>query len=295
MHDLFVVTGRSDAVGCSIAQPDFRYRCGAKQPLAAHSRSPCSGPKPDRSVAPIVRPSCRRNKAANAAAKAQLGIAGHENRNGNDGTITRFGWKAQNKSLELFGGEAYNVEQGVTNQIFPTERDETPGCGFNTTPEDTTNFSTASVLQSISDVTGFAAFMRFLAPPQPAPDNPSIANGRQLFSQIGCTACHTAVLNTGNAASPALRNQQVHLYSDLLVHVMGTGLADGVTQGTAEGNEWRTAPLWGLGQRLFFLHDGRTSDLAAGHCPPRKPGIGKRNTAVARLQRTDYRGPSRIC
>jgi CxxC motif-containing protein (DUF1111 family) len=137
-----------------------------------------------------------------------------------------------------------------------------------------------SQLKSISDVTGFAAFMRFLAPPQPAPDNPSIVNGRHLLAQIGCTACHTAVLNTGNAVSPALRNQLARLYSDLLVHAMGNGLSDGIAQGTAQGNEWRTAPLWGLGQRIFSLHDDRTSDLGQAIAVPSSPG-SEANSVVA--------------
>jgi CxxC motif-containing protein (DUF1111 family) len=158
------------------------------------------------------------------------------------------------------------VEQGVTNELFPTERDETPGCLFNTTPEDHTNLTATSLLSGISDVTGFMAFMRYLAPPPPPSVPPgataaSVANGQQVFGQIGCALCHTPTLQSGNSTTAALRNQTVHLYSDLLVHNMGTGLADGIVQGTAQGNEFRTAPLWGLGQRLFYLHDGRTSDL----------------------------------
>jgi len=276
VHDLFVVTGRSDAAGCTIAQPDFAT-AAAQNNLSLRIPTPVFGAG---LIEAIMDSTILANKSANAQLKAQLGIAGHENRNANDGTITRFGWKAQNKSLEIFGGEAYNVEQGVTNEVFPTERDETPGCGFNATPEDHTDTTATSILQSISDVTGFAAFMRFLAPPQPAPDNPSIVNGRQLFAQIGCSACHTAVLITGNAASPALRTQQVYLYSDLLVHAMGSGLADGVAQGTAQGNEWRTAPLWGLGQRIFFLHDGRTSDLGQAIAAHSSPG-SEANAVVA--------------
>src|SRR5437016_6853728 len=89
----------------------------------------------------------------------------------------------------------------------------------------------------------------------------SIGRGRNLFSSTGCALCHTPTLNTGNAAVAALRNKAVNLFSDLLVHDMGPGLADGVTQGQAGPREFRTAPLWGLGQRLFFLHDGRTSNL----------------------------------
>jgi CxxC motif-containing protein (DUF1111 family) len=107
--------------------------------------------------------------------------------------------------------------------------------------------------------------MRFLAPPTPSTDTPggavSIANGRRLFGNIGCALCHTPTLRTGNATVAALRNQDVNLFSDLLLHDMGPGLADGISQGQAGPREFRTAPLWGLGQRLFFLHDGRTSDL----------------------------------
>ncbi|MGH9143913.1 MAG: di-heme oxidoredictase family protein, partial [Vicinamibacterales bacterium] len=108
-------------------------------------------------------------------------------------------------------------------------------------------------------------FMRLLAPPVPSHDTPggatSIAAGRTVFKNVGCVFCHTASFTTGNMAVAALRNQTVTLYSDLLVHDMGVGLADGVSQGEAGPREFRSAPLWGLGQRVFFLHDGRTSNL----------------------------------
>jgi CxxC motif-containing protein (DUF1111 family) len=108
-------------------------------------------------------------------------------------------------------------------------------------------------------------FMRFLAPPTPSRDTPggaeSIARGRSVFNGVGCALCHTPTLYTGNSYVAALRNKPVNLYSDLLVHDMGPGLADGVTQGQAGPREFRTAPLWGVGQRIFFLHDGRTKDL----------------------------------
>ena len=275
VHNLFVITGRSDAAGCKIAQPDFAT-AAEQNNIALRIPTPVFGAG---LIESITDSAILASQTANATLTASLGISGHVNRNPNDGTITRFGWKAQNKSLMLFGGEAYNVEQGVTNEIFPTERDETPGCVFNTTPEDATDFTASSLLKGISDVTGFRAFMRFLAPPVPAPDNPSIVAGRQAFAQIGCTACHTAILTTGNADSPALRNQQAHLYSDLLVHNMGTGLADGVTQGSALGDEFRTAPLWGLGQRIFFLHDGRAADLGTAIAAHASPG-SEANTVI---------------
>jgi len=177
----------------------------------------------------------------------------------------RFGWKAQNKSLLLFSGEAYNVEMGITNELFQTERDETPTCQFASLPNDVTKTDGQTPLKAISAIEKFAFFARFLAAPTPSSGTPggadSIARGRTLFSSTGCALCHTPTLYTGNSTVAALRNQAVNLFSDLLVHDMGPGLADGVAQGQAGPSEFRTAPLWGLGQRLFFLHDGRTSDL----------------------------------
>jgi CxxC motif-containing protein (DUF1111 family) len=219
---------------------------------------------------------------ANASQKSALGIHGHANAHlsgnvnlsANDGTITRFGWKAQNKSLLMFAGEAYNVEMGISNQLFPQERDETPECLFNPTPNDTLNFTTTPSTTGISnpavisDIEAFANFMRMLAPPTPAPSAPSSEEGRNLFAKVGCVYCHTPSLITGkmiasgSATSPsaALSNQTANLYSDLLVHHMGKGLADDITQGGAGPDEFRTAPLWGVGQRVFFLHDGRTTN-----------------------------------
>jgi CxxC motif-containing protein (DUF1111 family) len=257
VHDLFVITGRADAAGCQIAQPDFAT-AAAQNNAVFRIPTPLFGAG---LVQAIPDSAILANAASDGPAKAALGIAGHENRSANDGTITRFGWKAQNKSLLMFAGEADNVEQGVTSELFPTELDETPGCGFNATPEDRTNYTASSLPRGISDITGFSAFMRFLAPPQPGPLSPSARNGQQIFADIGCSLCHTPVLATGNAFEPALQNQPVHLYSDLLLHRMGAGLEDGIVQGDAQVDDWRTAPLWGLGQRLFYLHDGRTSDL----------------------------------
>jgi CxxC motif-containing protein (DUF1111 family) len=194
-------------------------------------------------------------------------ISGQTNNNGNDGTIARFGWKAQNKSLLVFSGEAYNVEMGITNEVFETERDETAKCQFAAVPNDTTNMAAATPFDGLSDVQKFAIFMRLLGAPVPSTTSPggstSIANGSSLFNSVGCALCHTPTMMTGNASIEALRNKPVNLFSDLLVHDMGVGLADGVSQGESGPREFRSAPLWGLGQRLFFLHDGRTSDLLA--------------------------------
>ena len=107
--------------------------------------------------------------------------------------------------------------------------------------------------------------MRYLGPPSPSTTSPggatSIANGQKTFTNIGCSMCHTPALKTDNTAVVALANQTAALYSDLALHRMGPLLADNILQGAAAGDEFRTAPLWGLGQRIFFLHDGRTSNL----------------------------------
>ncbi len=197
--------------------------------------------------------------------RAALGIKGQVNTSANDGTVTRFGWKAQNKSLMIFAGEAYNVEMGVTNENFPTEREENPNCGTNGTPESETGFAAGN--SGPADIVAFMAFMKFLDQPNPACTgsacSASIQDGHSLFIQIGCSRCHTETLMTGLASTAALNKKQAHLFSDLAVHHMGSGLADGITQGSAGPDEFRTAPLWGLGQRAFFLHDGRTNDLLA--------------------------------
>ncbi len=89
----------------------------------------------------------------------------------------------------------------------------------------------------------------------------STTRGGQIFSNVGCQACHIKSLTTEKSRLTGQSNVTIQPYSDFAVHDMGAGLADGVSQGGANGNEFRTAPLWGVGQRIFFLHDGRTKDL----------------------------------
>jgi CxxC motif-containing protein (DUF1111 family) len=156
--------------------------------------------------------------------------------------------------------------------MFPQERDETQGCVFNFLPEDRTNFEEGQPQYFLSDVELFAFFMRFLAPPAPILDTPSIISGRQLFNQIGCSMCHTPKLTTGKTGVAALSYQEVNLFSDLLLHNMGRKLADAILQGNAGPDEFRTAPLWGLGHRIFFLHDGRTADLLEAIRAHKSPG-----------------------
>jgi CxxC motif-containing protein (DUF1111 family) len=262
VHGLYTIQGRSDAPGCVIAQPNFG------QQLANHNvifriPTPTFGlglveNTPDSVLAA--------NLAANAGAKNALGIGGTLNTSGNDGTVTRFGWKAQNKSLMIFAGEAYNVEQGVANEVFMNERSAVPGCVFNATPEDASVIvynggQYGTVSQMSSDVVNFAAFMRLSAPPASTTASTSEKNGQKLFSAIGCSMCHSPSLTTAASPYTGMSNTTYQPYSDFAVHHMGGNLADGIVQGQAGPDEFRTAPLWGVGQRLFFLHDGRTSDL----------------------------------
>ena len=276
VHALFTIAGRWDARGCGLAQPNFDREL-ANRNVIFRIPTPVFGAG---LIEQIPDSTILSNQAASSTQKRALGIrgranfavsgrttSGQANNNGNDGTVARFGWKAQNKSLLLFSGEAYNVEMGITNELFQTERDETPSCQFAMVPNDVTNVNGSRPLDAISAIEKFAFFQRFLAPPTPSPDTPggagSIGRGRDLFSSTGCALCHTPTLNTGNSTVAALRNQAANLYSNLLVHDMGPRLADGITQGQAGPREFRTAPLWGLGQRIFLLHDGRTSDLLA--------------------------------
>jgi CxxC motif-containing protein (DUF1111 family) len=282
VHQLFTVVGRSDVFpasrpgSCSDAdlpQPDFEteYRNGNLRfriPLQLFGLGIIDGIQ-DREIV--------RRHQESAGMRAQLGIGGIANRSGNNGTIARFGWKAQNKSIAIFAGEAYNVEMGITNDVFPQATDETPACTADKSePNDITrldadasrNQEFNNPLHEPPDWLMFAIFMRLLDAPQPAPFSASAVRGQNLFGTssanpgIGCVACHTATMVTPSMSeTPALENVTAHLYSDLLVHHMGKRLADDITQGVATGDMFRTTPLWGVGQRRFFLHDGRTDDL----------------------------------
>jgi CxxC motif-containing protein (DUF1111 family) len=258
VHDLYTIAGRSDAGGCNLAQPNFAQALSSNN-VIFRIPTPIFGlglveNTPDSTL--------QANLAANQGMKNSLGISGKLNTSANDGTVTRFGWKAQNKSLLLFAGEAYNVEQGVTNEIFPNERNGIPGCIFNATPEDATNITVNSNASATSsDLVNFALFIRMSAPPVSTTALASEKNGQAIFMSIGCVLCHTASLTSAASPFTGMGGAAFQPYSDFALHHMGANLADGITQGAAGPDEFRTAPLWGAGQRLFFLHDGRTSDL----------------------------------
>jgi CxxC motif-containing protein (DUF1111 family) len=280
VHQLFTIVGRTDdptipeCTADVLPQPDFETQ-SRKGNLAFRIPLQMFGLGLIDSIQDIE---ILARHDATASLRARLGIQGVPNRSGNDGTITRFGWKAQNKSLTMFSGEAYNVEMGVTNELFPQAVEELPACnGPNKNhPNDTTrvdtddsrNQSFNNPLHLLADWMQFTLFMRFLDGPKPVPFSPSALRGQRLFGTdvsqpgIGCFVCHTPRMVTAAAVeSESLENKPVNLYSDLLIHHMGSGLADNITQGAAQGDMFRTTPLWGVGQRIFFLHDGRTSNL----------------------------------
>ncbi|HXM45895.1 MAG TPA: di-heme oxidoredictase family protein [Bryobacteraceae bacterium] len=285
VHNLFTIVGAAGAGGCQLTQPDFEAN---KKNEIFRIPTPVFGAG---LIEQIRDTDILANLASEAPAKQRLKIKGRlnivvsgntrteqtriqgvTNNNGNDGTIARFGWKAQNKSLLLFAGEAYNVEMGITNELFQTEREEACPNAAVLMPNDGTNTNPNQIgtpnppFDVLSDIEHFAAFMRFLAPPKPSDAVPggsaSISKGKALFSRVGCHLCHTPALTTDpNSRVAALSGKTANLYSDLALHQMGKNLEDGISQGEAVGDEFRTAPLWGVGQRLFFLHDGRTTDL----------------------------------
>jgi len=273
VQQLYTIKGRTDApVPCNIVQPNFTGAVNNNN-IIFRIPTPTFGmgfieTVPDNALFANLK----------AVSGNTLGIAGHLNSNGNDQTVTRFGWKAQNASMLMFAGEASNVEMGVTNELFPFER-RAADCAGNATPEDFTTPNNQTiptnpvVVASDIELQSFFMFAN-TAPAQcdfssQAPlGNPQCLalstlalDGQTQFNRVGCAVCHTPTLTTGPSIFTDLNNATFAPFSDFALHHMGSSLADGVSQGAAGPDEFRTAPLWGAGQRLFFLHDGRTNNL----------------------------------
>jgi CxxC motif-containing protein (DUF1111 family) len=276
VHALFVISGRVDDTGeattCKIRQERF-----SNSNIIFRIPTPLFGAG---LIEQIPDSTIRENRSAHADDKQSLGILGKEQEDSLqdeqlENTLGRFGWKAQHVSLRIFAGEAYNVEMGITNELFSTELEQNDDCQYVEVPN-----SPIPESGPPSDVDLFTAFMRGLAFPTPSSSEPggaeSIARGAATFGhdQVGCALCHT----------PELAG--VRLHSDLLLHNMGTGLADGITQGGAGPDQFRTAPLWGLGQRLFFLHDGRTKDLVEAISAHKSEG-SEANEVIERFDQLD--------
>jgi CxxC motif-containing protein (DUF1111 family) len=180
--------------------------------------------------------------------------------------VGRFGWKAQQATLLAFGADAYRNEMGITNDLFPAElaigvpAASMKRCDPIPDPEDIADPRTGR-----RGIDNFASFMRFLAPVDRAPAGPAEREGELIFNAIGCASCHRPSFTTGPSPNPLFDRRTVALFSDLLLHDVGTG--DGIRQATALPTEIRTPALWGLRFRRPFLHDGRaaTIEQAIGH------------------------------
>jgi CxxC motif-containing protein (DUF1111 family) len=178
--------------------------------------------------------------------------------------IGRFGWKAQQATLLAFAGDAYLNEMGITNRLFPQENAPNGNTQLLAQydavddPEDQVDPATGK-----ADIDKFADFMRFLAAPPTLPLTASAKAGALVFTQVGCDNCHRPTMITAPNAIQALDRKLVPLFSDLLLHDMGS-LGDGIGQGSAKPSEMKTAPLWGLRVRAPYLHDGSaaTADAA---------------------------------
>lgn len=191
---------------------------------------------------------------ADATDENDDGIAGRPNIS--NGVIGRFGWKAAVPTILDFTGLALVNELGITNYLFPNEMSPQGkpipfGCDIAADPEDA----------DISRIGPLMFFTTYLAPPPRGPITDAVLRGESVFAQTGCALCHTPSMKTGPNAIEALNEKDVPLYSDLLTHYMGGALDDHIIEGAAGGGRWRTAPLWGLRARHFFLHDARTTDL----------------------------------
>jgi CxxC motif-containing protein (DUF1111 family) len=169
--------------------------------------------------------------------------------------IGRFGWKAQHATLLSFAGDAFRNEMGITNDLFPDEAvlgvaaERLKLCDTVPDPEDVKDRRTG-----LRGIDRLEAFLRYLSPVERMPLDDTAARGELIFKSAGCASCHTPALTTGPSGDPALDRRTISLYSDLLLHDVGTG--DGIPQGAAGPNEFRTPYLWGLRFRRPLLHDG---------------------------------------
>ncbi len=159
-------------------------------------------------------------------------------------TLGRFGWKANAPNLLQQSAEAYVNDMGITNSLFPAEDGSTE-------IDDATLVAAAAYSQTLA------------APARTLMDDPQVMRGEKLFSDASCVACHVSTFKTGKHKYPSLENQDIHPFTDMLLHDMGEGLADNRPDFEANGQEWRTPSLWGVGlaQTVLpysgYLHDGR--------------------------------------
>ncbi|MEQ1756943.1 MAG: di-heme oxidoredictase family protein [Vicinamibacterales bacterium] len=208
----------------------------------------------DDTILALEDPSDRNRDGVSGRAARIIDIASGEQR------VGRFGWKGQHATLLAFGADAYRNEMGITNDLFPEElavgvsAERMRLCDPIPEPEDVADPRTRR-----RGIDNFASFMRLLAPPAREGSASVATTGAQVFAAVGCAECHTPTLRTGPSANPLFDRRDVPLFSDLLLHDVGTG--DGIVQGNASQDEIRTPALWGLRGRRPFLHDGSAATI----------------------------------
>ena len=176
--------------------------------------------------------------------------------------LGRFGWKANVSTVEQQTAGAFHGDIGITSSLHPQENCP---AGQTACAEAINGGSPEIAENRLGMVT---IYMRTLSvPAMRGADTEQVRNGAQLFEEFGCASCHTVTHVTGQTDIAALSEQTIHPYTDLLLHDMGEGLADGREDFAASGQEWRTPPLWGIGLideingERFLLHDGRARTL----------------------------------
>jgi CxxC motif-containing protein (DUF1111 family) len=186
--------------------------------------------------------------------------------------VGRFGWKNQNSSLLSFAADAYLNEMGVTNKLLNTENTSN-GTNVQGGAFDGKGDPSATGEDDAGDINEFTTFMRCLKAPPRGPINAQVTAGQSTFNAIGCATCHVATITTAPAGtvinggaltvSTALGDKNIHPFGDFLLHNIGTG--DGIVQNGGQGtrNQVRTAPLWGIGSRTRFMHDGASLTASA--------------------------------
>ncbi len=172
--------------------------------------------------------------------------------------LGRFGWKANVATIEQQTAGAFHGDIGITSALHPAENCPESQTECAAAPDGGTPELTDSRLAAVE------FYVRTLAVPAlRGADTDEVRAGARLFEDFGCASCHTPTHRTGSSDIDALADQLIHPYTDLLLHDMGPGLADGRADFDAGGSEWRTPPLWGIGLAeaingyLFLLHDGR--------------------------------------
>lgn len=227
---------------------------------------------PDETLLELEDPIDRNRDGVSGRAAMIVDVATRDRR------VGRFGWKAQHATLLTFGADAYLNEMGISNDLFPREgghgvsEEQMKRCDPLPEPEDKVERSTGR-----RGIDNFESFMRFLAPIPRSHSDEATREGERIFAAIGCTSCHVPSLATGPSSNPLFNRRPVPLFSDLLLHDVGTG--DGIKQAAAEPEEIRTPALWGLRLRRPLLHDGSAATI---------PDAIERHRGEAELARRGY-------